>query len=208
MSKNIRSVNRMRNLKKIFKDVRTYFMILLAVPIVWLIYQIVRYRILPTRYIVIIVALLLILFILMALMQYKSKKKPVKIIGKVIIILLCIVLFIGNYTYMQTVGVFGNVSTTEDTDVVSVVVLKNSSYEYIEDLKGKVFSALATSDEHVDNMLSTIKATNGETPNVRRYSGVLTWVNALYSGEVSCLVMNESYRSIIEILPNESKSSK
>ncbi|WRK53363.1 hypothetical protein SD457_25515 [Coprobacillaceae bacterium CR2/5/TPMF4] len=124
MSKNIRSVNRMRNLKKIFKDVRTYFMILLAVPIVWLIYQIVRYRILPTRYIVIIVALLLILFILMALMQYKSKKKPVKIIGKVIIILLCIVLFIGNYTYMQTVGVFGNVSTTEDTDVVSVVVLK------------------------------------------------------------------------------------
>ena len=198
MSKNIRSVNRMRNLKKIFKDVRTYFMILLAVPIVWLIYQIVRYRILPTRYIVIIVALLLILFILMALMQYKSKKKPVKIIGKVIIILLCIVLFIGNYTYMQTVGVFGNVSTTEDTDVVSVVVLKNSSYEYIEDLKGKVFSALATSDEHVDNMLSTIKATNGETPNVRRYSGVLTWVNALYSGEVSCLVMNESYRSIIE----------
>ena len=136
MSKNIRSVNRMRNLKKIFKDVRTYFMILLAVPIVWLIYQIVRYRILPTRYIVIIVALLLILFILMALMQYKSKKKPVKIIGKVIIVLLCIVLFIGNYTYMQTVGVFGNVSTTEDTDVVSVVVLKNSSYEYIEDLKG------------------------------------------------------------------------
>lgn len=198
MSKNIRSVNRMRNLKKIFKDVRTYFMVLLAIPTIWLIYQIVRYRILPTRYIVIIVALLLILFALMILMQYKSKKKPVKIIGKVIIVLLCIVLFIGNYTYMQTVGIFGNVSTTEDTDVVSVVVLKNSSYKYVEDLKGKVFSVLATSDEHVDNMLSTIKATNGETPNVRRYSGILTWVNALYSGEVSCLVMNESYRSIIE----------
>ncbi|WP_296876042.1 LCP family protein [Thomasclavelia sp.] len=198
MKKNISNVQRMRKIKKIFKDARTYFMILLAIPTIWLIYQVVRYRILPTKYIVIALVLLALLWVAMVLMQYKSKKKPVRIVGKVLIVLLCAVLFVGNYTYMQTVGTLGNVSTTQDTDVVSVVVLKDSSYQYVEDLKGKVFSTLATEDEYVDKMVSTIKATNGETPDVKRYPGVLTWVNALYSGEVSCLIMNESYRAIIE----------
>ena len=198
MSRKLQKFNRMRKIKKIFKDVRTYFIVVLAIPVIWLIYQIIRYRILPTRYIVIAVILLLIFAGLLVLSQYKAKKKSVRIAGKVLIVLLCAVLLIGNVYYMQTVSSIMGVSSTEDTDVVSVVVLKNSSYEYIEDLKGKVFSTLATEDEHVDSVLNTIKATNGETPEVKRYPGILTWVNALYSGEVSCLVMNESYRAIIE----------
>ena len=47
-----------------------------------------------------------------------------------------------NYTYLRTVNLFSDIVVSEDTDVVSVVVKKESTYQHIEDLKGKTFAQL------------------------------------------------------------------
>ncbi|MGN1182773.1 MAG: LCP family protein [Faecalibacillus sp.] len=183
---------------KIFKDLRTYFMLLLGLDIVWFLYQVIRYPILPTKYIVLFVIVLFAIVALLILSQYKAKGKKTRIAGKVLIILLCLVLIPINYTYSKTMNALNKMVTSEETEVISVIVKKSSSYEYIEDLKGKTFSTLSTTDKNIDKTIDKIEKGYGKAIDVKTYYGVLTLVNALYSGEVDCIVLNESYRSLIE----------
>lgn len=185
-------------MSKIFKDVRTYFMVLLFLDIAWLLYQVLRYPILPMKYMILFMIILIAIIVLLVLSQYLAKSKKTKIIGKVFIILLCLILIPVNYTYSKTMNALNKMVATEEKDVVSVIVKKNRSYEYIEDLKGKTFSTLATNDTNVDKTLKKIEKSYGETINPKNYYGVITLVNALYYNEVDCIVINESYRSVIE----------
>ena len=87
-------------IKNIFKDFRTYFMLLLGISVIWFIYQMIRYPVLPMKYLVIAFIIILLLVILLVLSQYKTKKNILKIIGKVGIVILSIILLLVNYTYL------------------------------------------------------------------------------------------------------------
>lgn len=185
-------------MKNIFKDIRTYFMLLLGISVIWFIYQMIRYPVLPMKYLVIAFIIILLLVILLVLSQYKTKKNILKIIGKVGIVLLSIILLLVNYTYSRTVNLFSDIVMSEDTDVVSVIVKKESSYQYIEDLKGKTFAQLDTSDDFVNQTIEQIEKENDETLNLKEYNGVNALVNALYDKQIDAMIINESYRSTIE----------
>lgn len=185
-------------IKNIFKDLRTYFMLLLGISVIWFIYQMIRYPVLPMKYLVIAFIIILLLVILLVLSQYKTKKNILKIIGKVGIVLLSIILLLVNYTYSRTVNLFSDIVMSEDTDVVSVIVKKESSYQYIEDLKGKTFAQLDTSDDFVNQTIEQIEKENDETLNLKEYNGVNALVDALYDKQIDAMIINESYRSTIE----------
>ncbi len=189
----------MKNIMKtLLTDIRTYFMLLLGISIIWFLYQFIRYPILPTKYFIVVVLLLVILTALLVLSQYKAKGK-LRIIGKVCVILLSLILLLINYIFFRTVDLFGEIVQSEDTDVVSVIVKDESSYQYIEDLMGHIYSCLDSRDEFVDETIDAIKEENEEDDmNLKYYNGVESLVNALYDGNVDCIVMNESYRSVIE----------
>jgi len=185
-------------MKNVFKDIRTYFMLILAISVIWFISQLIQFPILPLKYMIIVFVLLLLLCALLVLSQYKSKTKSLQIIGKIFIVILSLVLILVNYTYFRTVDLFGDIVQSEDTDVISVVVKKKSVYKYIEDLKGKTFSVIENEDDYVDQMLEAINQELKEELEVKYYNGVNKLVDALFDEKVDCIVMNESYRSLIE----------
>ena len=95
---------------------------------------------------ILITIILLVIAGILTLTQYKIKNKITRILGKVFIVLLSLILILVNFTYLKTVDLFGNIVSTEDTDVVSVIVRDDSTYQYIEDLKGKTYPEVKKAD--------------------------------------------------------------
>ena len=185
-------------MNQIFKDIRTYFMIILAGILGWILYLFNKYPILSFKYMLIMIIIFLALVVILALSQYKAKSKKIKIAGKTVIILLCVLVIPINYIFDKTMNALVQTENRIETDTVSVIVKKNSSYQYTQDLKGKVYSVLAADDGLVDKTIKKIQRENKENIKPKIYSGIVTLVNALYCNDVDCIIINESYRSVIE----------
>ena len=67
-------------MNKIFKDIRTYFMIILIIVILWLGYQLIKYPILSTKYIIIFMIVNIVIMLLFIISQYKAKDFPEKLL--------------------------------------------------------------------------------------------------------------------------------
>ena len=183
---------------KVFKDIRTYFMLLMSVSIIWFIYQLYRFPILPMKYMLVVIVSLLLIASLLTLSQYKLKGKK-RMPGKLGILLLSALLLFVNYTYFKTVDLFDTIVQSEDIDVISVIVKDRSPYQYIEDLKGHSYAVMENHDGFVDETIEAIKQDNSESDmNVLSYTGIENLVTALFNNDVDCIVINESFRSIIE----------
>ena len=196
-------------MNKIFKDIRTYFMIILIIVILWLGYQLIKYPILSTKYIIIFMIVNIVIMLLFILRQYKEKNKKIRLTGKILIIIFCLLLIPLNYTFSKTMNALAKTETHVETDSVSIIVKANSTYQYTQDLKGKVYSTLATDDKSVDKTIEKLQTENNENIQPKVYSGVLTLVNALYNNDVDCIIINESYRAMIEEdFPNFSSDTR
>lgn len=196
-------------MNKIFKDIRTYFMIILIIVILWLGYQLIKYPILSTKYIIIFMIVNIVIMLLFILSQYKAKNKKIRLTGKILIIIFCLLLIPLNYTFSKTMNTLAKTETHVETDSVSIIVKANSTYQYTQDLKGKVYSTLATDDKSVDKTIEKLQTENNENIQPKVYSGVLTLVNALYNNDVDCIIINESYRAMIEEdFPNFSSDTR
>ena len=196
-------------MNKIFKDIRTYFMIILIIVILWLGYQLIKYPILSTKYIIIFMIVNIVIMLLFILSQYKAKNKKIRLTGKILIIIFCLLLIPLNYTFSKTMNALAKTETHVETDSVSIIVKANSTYQYTQDLKGKVYSTLATDDKSVEKTIEKLQTENNENIQPKVYSGVLTLVNALYNNDVDCIIINESYRAMIEEdFPNFSSDTR
>lgn len=196
-------------MNKIFKDIRTYFMIILIIVILRLGYQLIKYPILSTKYIIIFMIVIIAILFLFILSQYKAKNKKIRLTGKILIIIFCLLLIPLNYTFSKTMNALAKTETHVETDSVSIIVKANSTYQYTQDLKGKVYSTLATDDKSVDKTIEKLQTENNENIQPKVYSGVLTLVNALYNNDVDCIIINESYRAMIEEdFPNFSSDTR
>ncbi|MCD8027334.1 MAG: LCP family protein [Erysipelotrichaceae bacterium] len=185
-------------LKKLLKDKRIYFMLLLTIAIVWFFYEMIKYQVLPTKMLIVVVIVLLTIAVLLGLSQYKAQSNKIRLTGKAFIIVISIILLLINIAYTRTVDLFSSLQAGEDTDIVSVIVKTGSSYQYIEDLKGHVYSALKNSDDYVYQTVDEIEELNDETIDLKYYAGIDYIVDALYDEDVDCIIINEAYRSIIE----------
>lgn len=196
-------------MNKLFKDIRTYFMMALFIIIFYLGYQLIKYPILSLKYIVIVAVILVVIIIPLILSQYKTKSKKIKIAGKIGIIILCLLLIPVNYTFSKTMNALKKTETHVETDSVSIIVKANSSYQYTQDLKGKEYAILGSNDKSVDSTIEKLENENNENIKPKIYSGILTLVNALYNSNVDCIIINESYRAMIEEdFPNFSNDTR
>lgn len=185
-------------MNQIFKDITTYFMLILVGILGWILYLFKKYPILSFKYMFIMIIIFLALAIILGLSQYKAKNKKIKIIGRIVIVLLCVLIIPVNYIFDKTMNALVQTENYIETDTISVIVKKNSPYQYTQDLKGKVYSVLATDDGLVDKTIKKLQRENKENIKPKIYSGIATLVNALYYNDVDCIIINESYRSIIE----------
>lgn len=127
----------------------------------------------------------------------KIKNKKSKMIVNSCAIILSLISIIGSlyfYRAIRFMGSFGN--TNYKTENYSVIVLNNSSYNQIEDIKGKELGMISyesegknKAQEHIN---SKIKATfkDYETPQALE--------NALLNKDIEVIVVEDSYKTMLE----------
>lgn len=157
-----------------------------------------KYNILPFKYFIwILIGLTLIPGTLIFFM-FKKKTKPIikKIlsgISIVLIILLSVILFYLNKTFkfLDKLGESGYF-----IENYSVVVINNDKYNDIKDLKDK---KIGYNNQETSNVLEAIEKLDQEvTSEKQEYKDYGELVETLYNEENDAILIEESYRGIIE----------
>lgn len=158
---------------------------------------------LPMQYALIIIAIVVLLcvgtFFLMKPSKKKGTGKVRNIIGKLVSILLSVALLFGTLSIAQGTSVLDAITGANiQTQRYSVVVLKDSSYKQLSDLKNETVETVSSVDE--ENAQKAIEAMQKEessiqTKDIDSYSKM---ANDLYDENTKAILVNESYYAIIE----------
>lgn len=158
---------------------------------------------LPMQYAMIVIAIVVVLclgtFFLMKPSKKKGTGKVRNIIGKLVSILLSVALLFGTLSIAQGTSVLDAITGANiQTQRYSVVVLKDSSYKQLSDLKNETVETVSSVDE--ENAQKAIEAMQKEessiqTKDIDSYSKM---ANDLYDENTKAILVNESYYAIIE----------
>lgn len=154
---------------------------------------------LPLLYFGIIAIVLLLMTVgLVALQNGKKINRMNKTLGKVIITILCIFLAAGNlYIYKTTHAIRNIVDDQVNKVEVSVLVMKDSPIKKIEDLSAAVGNVKVGNYVYIENALNEIRSVSASV-NLKDYEGFDSFGEALYSGEVEAILLNEAFRTQFE----------
>ena len=133
----------------------------------------------------IVVLLALITFLLMKPSKNQGKGKIRNIIGKVISLLLSVFLMDGSLYIAQGNSVIDAISgANTKTTRISLVVMADSDYQKVSDLKNQTIEANLDDEDNAKYMNEAIEALNKEesTIQVDNVSSYVDMANDLYSG--------------------------
>ena len=170
------------------------------------IYFIFKLNLVPTKYLIAIIAILLILISVFFGIIYSGERKEKKgsaskrsIITKIISLLISIVLVIGCTMITRSNRFIEKVSdATGQQYVVSVIALKNGDVTK-KNLDGKKFGVTYEKDSTtLTTALADMEEEFGEQ-EYQKFDNYIELADALYSGEVDCIVAGEEYRSMLQV---------
>lgn len=187
--------------KSLWKTTGFYFVLIYAILTIAFIAQIFISNIVPMKYAIPVVIILLFIFIGMYYLQLgKRVNKINKILGKILIVILAVFLGIGNWYVFKTTNAFGRMTgNNTQTDVVSVVVMKESGVKEIKDLKGKKLGVIKTGDNEImTKALADVEKDLGEDITTIDYKSYKDYGDDLYSGKVDAILVNEGSRGLFE----------
>lgn len=158
---------------------------------------------LPMKYILIIVAVVALLclgtFFMMKPSKNKDKGKVRNVIGKFLSIILSVVLLFGSLYIAQGDSTISNITGADSqSHRISLIVLKDSSYEKAADLNGKTVAV--NTQVETDNMTKALDALKKEEAGIKTesQSDFELMADDLYDKKVEGIFINESYYAIIE----------
>lgn len=189
------------NNKPIWKTAGFYFVIIYALLTIAFIAQMFISNIVPMKYAIPVLIVLILIFMGMYYLQLgKRVNKVNKILGKVLIVILSIILGIGNWYVFKTTNAFGRMAgTNTQTDVVSVVVMKESNAKDIKDLKGKKLGVIKTGDNEImTKALADVEKDLGEDITTVDYKSYKDYGDDLYDGKIDAILVNEGSRGLFE----------
>lgn len=157
---------------------------------------------LPMLYIGAVIVLVAILCLITFLLMKPSKKKDAgkarNIIGKIISIVLSALLLFGSLSVAKGDSVIGKITgANSETTRISVIVMKDSIFKNIEDLKGQTIEASDTSSENMQKAIADLKSKvdNIEIQNVDNF---VQLADDLYDGKTNAIYIDEGYSSMFE----------
>ena len=181
--------------KSIFKNIGFYFaFIYLALTILFIV-QLFVLNMVPMKYMLPVIIVLVLLAIGLSYLQLgKRLSKLNRILGRIIIVLLSLLLGVGNWYIFKTYNTFGKLTDSDkDVSVVSVVVMKDSGYETIDDIAGGVVATTNLGDNKVLNeAIADLK--KDVNVKLQDYNSMEAYGDALYNGEVTAMLLNEGMR--------------
>ena len=157
-----------------------------------------KYDILPFKYFILVIgAIILIPGLLVLLMQKKNIKPKIKKIASGISIILMLIFIMILFYLNKTFKFLNNLGETGYTiENYEVVVLSNSEYNEINDIENKNLGYYSQEQSHTDEALN--KLDEIISVNKNNYENYDTLIESLYNEETDAIIIEESYRGIIE----------
>lgn len=197
----------MKNESKVSKVLSILLSVVLVVSSFYLLYQVIRLNVLPTKFLfplTIGVVVLDAIFIL--LLVYFSKNVVSKIICIVLTLFICVASCFGGYYISKTQNVLSSITNVAKhaKNTVSVIVKESSSIKNKSQLNGVSVGSLRLNEQGSKKVLKELSS-EGIVLNQTEYDSMTALLEAFYNGEVDSIIINESSRS--QILDMEAYSN-
>lgn len=179
--------------------------ILLVVASFYLLYQLIKINVLPTKLLFLITIIFVLLDTIFALLLcYYTRAIVSKIICVVITLVLIFGSCLGGYYISKTGSLLTNITnvTKHAKNTVSVVVKQSSDIKNKSQLNGLSVGTLRTIGTQGSSKALKELSKDGIVMNQSEYDSLSAMLEAFYNGEVDSIIINESSRS--QILDMES----
>ena len=152
--------------------------------------------VLPIKYLLLLLLLLAILDILFFLILFKSRlKKCIKKFFSVISVLLSIAFVVGSFYLYKTYGVIsGMIDTDYETYNYSVMVLKDSNYNSVSDIKNEVIGYYETKTNENKLLVEKVNKLGKES---KSYTNLNTLASDLLNKERNVIVLEDNYKKTL-----------
>ncbi len=156
---------------------------------------------LPAKYLLYAFGGLVFLWLFFSVaLKSKKGRTPSKTFVSLAALLLSAVFFIASFVMVDTLRqLFGVFSKGHETETISIVVLADSGVETLKDLKNAAFGAidLPLTEEGNAYAFKELKSALGKKISLKEYEDEDAFVDALYDGDVTALILTESHRGIV-----------
>ena len=195
----------MKEQNKVLRGIGIVLSILLVVASFYLLYQLIKINVLPTKLLFLITIVFVLLDAIFALLLcYYTRAIVSKIICVVITLVLIFGSCMGGYYISKTGSLLTNITnvTKHAKNTVSVVVKQSSDIKNKSQLNGLSVGTLRTIGTPGSSKALKELSKDGVVMNQSEYDSLSAMLEAFYNGEVDSIIINESSRS--QILDMES----
>ena len=195
----------MKEQNKVLRGIGIVLSILLVVASFYLLYQLIKINVLPTKLLFLITIIFVLLDTIFALLLcYYTRAIVSKIICVVITLVLIFGSCLGGYYISRTGSLLTNITnvTKHAKNTVSVVVKQSSDIKNKSQLNGLSVGTLRTIGTQGSSKALKELSKDGIVMNQSEYDSLSAMLEAFYNGEVDSIIINESSRS--QILDMES----
>ncbi len=195
----------MKEQNKVLRGIGIVLSILLVVASFYLLYQLIKINVLPTKLLFLITIVFVLLDAIFALLLcYYTRAIVSKIICVVITLVLIFGSCMGGYYISKTGSLLTNITnvTKHAKNTVSVVVKQSSDIKNKSQLNGLSVGTLRTIGTQGSSKALKELSKDGIVMNQNEYDSLSAMLEAFYNGEVDSIIINESSRS--QILDMES----
>lgn len=195
----------MKEQNKVLRGIGIVLSILLVVASFYLLYQLIKINVLPTKLLFLITIVFVLLDAIFALLLcYYTRAIVSKIICVVITLVLVFGSCIGGYYISKTGSLLTNITnvTKHAKNTVSVVVKQSSDIKNKSQLNGLSVGTLRTIGTQGSSKTLKELSKDGIVMNQNEYDSLSAMLEAFYNGEVDSIIINESSRN--QILDMES----
>lgn len=195
----------MKEQNKVLRGIGIVLSILLVVASFYLLYQLIKINVLPTKLLFLITIIFVLLDAIFALLLcYYTRTIVSKIICVVITLVLMFGSCMGGYYISKTGSLLTNITnvTKHAKNTVSVVVKQSSDIKNKSQLNGLSVGTLRSIGTQGSSKVLKELSKDGIVMNQNEFDSLSAMLEAFYNGEVDSIIINESSRS--QILDMES----
>ena len=195
----------MKEQNKVLRGIGIALSILLVVASFYLLYQLIKINVLPTKLLFLITIIFVLLDAIFALLLcYYTRAFVSKIICVVITLVLIFGSCMGGYYISKTGSLLTNITnvTKHAKNTVSVVVKQSSDIKNKSQLNGLSVGTLRSIGTQGSSKVLKELSKDGIVMNQNEFDSLSAMLEAFYNGEVDSIIINESSRS--QILDMES----
>lgn len=156
-------------------------------------YFIFKINVVPTKYLLVGYSLFILVMLILLLMIFGRRSKIAKVISLIIMTIMSFIFGYATYYLNNTYHFLSGTQSSYDILTYSVIVLKNSSYDEINDLKSKTISYL--SDDYKNNVKKELSAKIEYTESLTSEFSKLP--ELLLDNEVDSIALEESYLTLV-----------